>query len=224
MRWCEWPRLMGKRRWADVPPRHGRLRRAQRAARRSPASLPASWRSASFAGYGRSPRGAMTSCLSRTVSDPDDAANEIAPGEFSRFRAKCGEHRVALETLIHEAADRVATITFNRHAAMNATNDQFYRELSGVIRDIAAAAAVDSVILTGAGRGFRAGGKLPMELSGMDSGDGVGPRSFLARPPFWRASRRDPCEATPVPPRRRKSAARRRRQGTSAFSNPGERR
>ncbi len=119
---------------------------------------------------------------------------------------------MAFETLIYEAADRVATITFNRPAAMNATNDQFYRELSGLIRDIAAAAAVGSVILTGAGRGFCAGGKLLMELSGMDSRDGVGARSFFARPPFWRASRRDPCETTPVPPRRPKSAARRRRR------------
>src|SRR5882724_5502734 len=40
---------------------------------------------------------------------------------------------------------------------MNATNDQFYRELSGLIRSIAEDDAIRSVILTGAGRGFCAG-------------------------------------------------------------------
>src|SRR5882724_1570944 len=40
---------------------------------------------------------------------------------------------------------------------MNATNDQFYRELSGLIRSIAEDDAIRAVILTGAGRGFCAG-------------------------------------------------------------------
>jgi 2-(1,2-epoxy-1,2-dihydrophenyl)acetyl-CoA isomerase len=64
---------------------------------------------------------------------------------------------LAFETLIYEVADRVATITFNRPAAMNALNDQVYRELSKAIRDVGDDDAVGCVVLTGAGRGFCAG-------------------------------------------------------------------
>ena len=42
-----------------------------------------------------------------------------------------------LETIIYDVADAVATITFNRPDALNATNDQFYREMQGLIREIA---------------------------------------------------------------------------------------
>jgi 2-(1,2-epoxy-1,2-dihydrophenyl)acetyl-CoA isomerase len=64
---------------------------------------------------------------------------------------------VAFETIIYEVTDAVATVTFNRPAALNATNDQFYREMQGLIREIAADEAIGAVILTGAGRGFCAG-------------------------------------------------------------------
>jgi len=64
---------------------------------------------------------------------------------------------VAFETLLYDLANGVATITFNRPQVMNATNDQFYRELSGLIRSIAEDDAIRAVILTGAGRGFCAG-------------------------------------------------------------------
>jgi 2-(1,2-epoxy-1,2-dihydrophenyl)acetyl-CoA isomerase len=64
---------------------------------------------------------------------------------------------LALETVLYELSDRVATITFNRPEALNATNDQFYKELSGLIRQVADDADVGAVILTGAGRGFCAG-------------------------------------------------------------------
>ncbi len=64
---------------------------------------------------------------------------------------------MAFETLIYEAADRVATITFNRPAAMNAMNDQVYRELSAAVRDAADDDGVGCLVLTGAGRAFCAG-------------------------------------------------------------------
>lgn len=64
---------------------------------------------------------------------------------------------MSLETIIYDLSDNVATVTFNRPDVMNATNDQFYRELSGLIRDMAADPDVGCVILTGAGRGFCAG-------------------------------------------------------------------
>jgi 2-(1,2-epoxy-1,2-dihydrophenyl)acetyl-CoA isomerase len=64
---------------------------------------------------------------------------------------------VNLETLIYDIKDGVGTITFNRPDVMNATNDQFYRELSGLLRQIAEDPQVGCVVLTGAGRGFCAG-------------------------------------------------------------------
>ena len=64
---------------------------------------------------------------------------------------------MALRTIVYDVADSVATVTFNRPEAMNATNDEFYREMSGLIRDIAAEDSIGCVIMTGAGRGFCAG-------------------------------------------------------------------
>lgn len=64
---------------------------------------------------------------------------------------------MTFETILYDVADGVATVTFNRPEAMNATNDQFYREMQGLIRDIAADDAVGAVVITGAGRGFCAG-------------------------------------------------------------------
>lgn len=64
---------------------------------------------------------------------------------------------MAFETILFDVTDGVGTITFNRPEALNAANDQFYREMQGLLRDIAADDAVGAVILTGAGRGFCAG-------------------------------------------------------------------
>ncbi len=64
---------------------------------------------------------------------------------------------MAFETLLYDAADRVGTITFNRPEALNATNDVFYRELAGLLRDIARDDSIGAVLMTGAGRGFCAG-------------------------------------------------------------------
>ncbi len=64
---------------------------------------------------------------------------------------------MTFETILYDVSDGVATVTFNRPEALNATNDQFYREMQGLIREIAADDAVGAVIITGAGRGFCAG-------------------------------------------------------------------
>ena len=64
---------------------------------------------------------------------------------------------MSLETLLYEVTDGVGTITLNRPDVMNATNDQLYRELSGLLREVADDAEVGCVVVTGAGRGFCAG-------------------------------------------------------------------
>ncbi|CAH1669396.1 enoyl-CoA hydratase/isomerase family protein [Chelatococcus asaccharovorans] len=64
---------------------------------------------------------------------------------------------MSFETLLYAIADGVGTITLNRPDALNATNDTLYRELSGLIGDIAGDRSVGAVVLTGAGRGFCAG-------------------------------------------------------------------
>ena len=62
-----------------------------------------------------------------------------------------------METLLYDVSEGVATVTFNRPDVLNATNDQFYKELSVLIRTIADDTAIRCVVLTGAGRGFCSG-------------------------------------------------------------------
>lgn len=62
-----------------------------------------------------------------------------------------------LECVLYEVADGVATLTLNRPDALNATNDQLYREVAALIRTVTDDPAVGCMILTGAGRGFCAG-------------------------------------------------------------------
>lgn len=62
-----------------------------------------------------------------------------------------------MQTILYEVSDGVGTITLNRPDALNATNDELYKELSSLIHEIAEDAAVGCVVITGAGRGFCAG-------------------------------------------------------------------
>ncbi|MDB5510915.1 MAG: 2-(1,2-epoxy,2-dihydrophenyl)acetyl-CoA isomerase [Enterovirga sp.] len=71
---------------------------------------------------------------------------------------------MTFETLIYDRSEGVGTVTFNRPDVLNATNDAFYRELSGLIGDIADDPEVRCVVITGAGRGFCAGA----DVRGMD--------------------------------------------------------
>jgi 2-(1,2-epoxy-1,2-dihydrophenyl)acetyl-CoA isomerase len=75
---------------------------------------------------------------------------------------------MAFETLLYDFNAGVATVTFNRPEVMNATNDQFYSELTGLIRDLAEDNSVGALILTGAGRAFCAGADVKAMNPDMD--------------------------------------------------------
>jgi len=71
------------------------------------------------------------------------------PGEASKR---------ALETIIYEVRDNVATVTLNRPERMNAFNRAMGDEILFVLDAISSTPDIRAVILTGAGRGFSAGG------------------------------------------------------------------
>ena len=60
--------------------------------------------------------------------------------------------------ILVSAADGVATVTLNRPERRNAIGPQMTSELLYALEDAAADAAVRSVVLTGAGKAFCAGG------------------------------------------------------------------
>jgi len=62
------------------------------------------------------------------------------------------------ETLIYEKENGIARITMNRPERMNALNAQMIMELVGTVRDAATDDGVRVLVITGAGRGFCAGG------------------------------------------------------------------
>lgn len=61
------------------------------------------------------------------------------------------------EILKMEVAEAVATVTISRPQAMNALNSGFFRELDGLIAELAGRADIKVVILTGEGKAFAAG-------------------------------------------------------------------
>ena len=63
-------------------------------------------------------------------------------------------------TLLHSAADGVATVTLNRPDRLNAMNPTLLKELRQAVRQAADDAAIRCVLITGAGRGFCAGADL----------------------------------------------------------------
>jgi 2-(1,2-epoxy-1,2-dihydrophenyl)acetyl-CoA isomerase len=64
------------------------------------------------------------------------------------------------ETLLHEVADGVATITLNRPDALNALNSAMRRELLATFKAVGRDEATRAVVITGAGRGFCSGADL----------------------------------------------------------------
>jgi enoyl-CoA hydratase/carnithine racemase len=64
---------------------------------------------------------------------------------------------MAFETLLYEVADRIATITLNRAAKLNAYTPQMGHEIVEAMRRADGDRSVRAVILTGAGRAFCAG-------------------------------------------------------------------
>lgn len=67
------------------------------------------------------------------------------------------------ETVLYEASDAIATITLNRPERLNTMNRKLVEEALEAIETAASDDSVRVVILTGAGRGFCAGGDLSGE-------------------------------------------------------------
>ena len=63
---------------------------------------------------------------------------------------------------IDQPEPRILRVTMNRPEKLNAADDIMHRELAAIWRDVDADPDVNVVVLTGAGRGFSAGGDLDM--------------------------------------------------------------
>lgn len=69
------------------------------------------------------------------------------------------------EILKMEVAEAVATVTISRPQAMNALNSAFFREMDGLVAEIAGRADIKVVILTGEGKAFAAGADIAEMVS-----------------------------------------------------------
>lgn len=76
---------------------------------------------------------------------------------------------MSYEAIIYEKEEGIATLTFNRPAAMNAGNMQLYGEMGQAMREAADDDDVRVLILTGAGRAFHAGDDVKQIFVGKDS-------------------------------------------------------
>lgn len=95
------------------------------------------------------------------------------------------------DVLIHQTADRVATLTLNRPDARNALSGELLRTLDAAVAAADADDDVDVIVLTGADPAFCAG----LDLKELGSGAGPGPM-----PDFGRADgTRGPFGATTKP-------------------------
>jgi len=77
---------------------------------------------------------------------------------------------MAYELLLLEISDRIATVTINRPDKLNALNDAMMTELSAMIDELTANAAVGVIIITGAGRAFVAGADIS-RLAAAETGE-----------------------------------------------------
>src|SRR3970282_2581356 len=62
------------------------------------------------------------------------------------------------ETILIEKRERIAVLTLNRPERLNAVNGSMHSELSTIFLDLQADGDVLAAVITGAGRGFCAGG------------------------------------------------------------------
>ncbi len=69
------------------------------------------------------------------------------------------------EILKMQVAEAVATVTISRPQAMNALNTGFFREMDGLIAEIAGRADIKVVIITGEGKAFAAGADIAEMVS-----------------------------------------------------------
>ncbi len=74
-----------------------------------------------------------------------------------------------LETLLFSAKDHIATITFNRPAAMNCFNKQMADELRNITDQVRADHSIRAVLLNGAGKLFMAGGDIHFFHEALDA-------------------------------------------------------
>ncbi len=78
-----------------------------------------------------------------------------------------------LKTVLYEVESNVATVTLNRPEALNALNPELHQDLGRALDAAVADASVRVLVLTGAGRGFCAGGDIKAmaaKLAAMASG------------------------------------------------------
>lgn len=73
------------------------------------------------------------------------------------------------DTMLLDVSERIATLTLNRPDKLNALNGELMEELVPVIERLAEDKEVRCVVITGAGRGFCAGG----DIAGMASGEAL---------------------------------------------------
>ena len=72
---------------------------------------------------------------------------------------------MSYEILKMEVAEAVATVTISRPQAMNALNTGFFREMDGLVAEIAGRADIKVVIITGEGKAFAAGADIAEMVS-----------------------------------------------------------
>src|SRR3989337_590733 len=90
------------------------------------------------------------------------------------------------DIILLDISDGLATITLNRPERLNALSGELLDMLPGVIQKVADDKDVRCLVLTGAGRGFCAGG----DIAGMASGETLPQEDPVARPrPNQEASR-----------------------------------
>ena len=77
------------------------------------------------------------------------------------------------DVVLTETADRIATVTLNRPEKLNAMNPDLLDRLAGVIAKLGADPEVRCLILTGAGRGFCAGGDISAMVERAPAADPV---------------------------------------------------
>src|SRR5579871_1791795 len=82
------------------------------------------------------------------------------------------------KAVLVEKDDRVATVTLNRPDSLNAVNDDMNADFDTLFHQLSRDEEVDSIIITGAGRAFCAGG----DIKNMDARNAAAARDFPMNP------------------------------------------